>query len=156
MKKSMVALLLLFPLSTHSQSTLLTSEDWKYQFNHGQIAELGSAIEEVESWESFNQWLCFSNQQIEFLCAVYDENTLVPSLFIENAYGIFLIDAHVEDRLDCQDTIEHWKELASSNPDICVFAAHMPQVKFDDESKKPRNLFYIKRLKTSLGYWDAY
>ncbi|MCM0605099.1 MAG: hypothetical protein KA715_03340 [Xanthomonadaceae bacterium] len=106
-------------------------------------------------WESYDQWQCFSLNQITFECATYDRDTLVPSIKAKNDKGIIFFDVHVEDELHCEDTLIQWRDLVHGGSKICLLAAYMPDVDMgvDEATKKPNSLWYIDQIKSRNGYW---
>jgi hypothetical protein len=136
---------------------LLSEEDLKFeQIDNENGRALGSEIGSENPWESYNQWQCFDMDVIEFTCADYDHGTLVPAIRAETKSEVFLFDTHVEDRLDCEQTLSIWRDLVLGGKEICVFAAHMPDVDLDLDQNRPQSLWYINRLKGVGGYWNLY
>ena len=109
-------------------------------------------------WESFNQWQCFSKEQLYFECVNYDENTLVPSIRVETDVESLFFDLHVEDNFACEETLAIWDDLFQGGAEFCVYAAHMKSFDLDkdEESQKVQTLWYIEKLKGHSGYWDIY
>ena len=160
MKKIIIgAVLLIFCilLSGFVYTQLLTQEDIEFQeFDNAQGAALGSISKIDWPWESYNQWQCFSIKKLNYDCADYVNGALVPSLRVETQQEIFLFDVHVEDRLDCEHTLAQWRTLIGGGQEVCIFAAHMPDVDIDAENGKPQSLWYINRLKGVDGYWNLF
>lgn len=136
---------------------LLSDDDLEFQRidNENGVA-LGSELRSEHPWGSYNQWQCFSLEKVKFDCVDYDHGTLVPSIRVESEGEIFLFDTYVEDRLDCEQTLSRWQNLAAGGREICVFAAHMPDVDLDLDQNRPQSLWYINRLKGAGGYWNLY
>lgn len=159
--KSWIAAFCLFAICISASalvySRLLSDEDIEFQRldNENGVA-LGSELQSEHPWGSYNQWQCFRLETVEFVCADYDYGTLVPSLRVESDEEVFLFDTYVEDRLDCKQTLLHWQNLTVGGREICVFAAHMPDVDLDLDQNKPQSLWYINRLKGAGGYWNLY
>ena len=144
-------------LSGFVYTQFLTQEDIEFQeFDNAQGAALGSAPKMQWPWESYNQWQCFSIEKLNYDCADYDNGTSVPSLRIEAEQDIRLFDVHVEDQLDCEQTLDRWRALIDGGQEVCIFAAHMPDVDLDDEGGKPQSLWYINRIKGINGYWNLF
>jgi hypothetical protein len=159
--KRWVIILGLFLVSSSSSDVrydqLLSKEDFEFQHTDNEKGmALASDPRSEQSWESYNQWLCFSTKNVELECADYDYGTLVPSIRIEVRNRVFLFDTHVEDRFDCEQTLSIWSHLASGGGEVCIFAAHMPDVELGLDQNKPQSLWYINRLKGVGGYWNMY
>lgn len=136
---------------------LLSEVDLDFQeidINYG--SALSSGLQSSSHWESYNQWQCFNLEMVKFDCVDYDHGTLVPSIRVESEGEIFLFDAHVEDRLDCEQTLARWRDLAADGREICIYAANMPDVELGLDQNKPQSLWYISRVKGSGGYWNLY
>lgn len=80
----------------------------------------------------------------------------MPSITVDIGSELFLFDTHVEDRLDCQTTLNTWRDLSVGGQELCIFAARMPDVDLDADEDKPRSLWYVRRLKGTAGYWDLF
>lgn len=117
---------------------------------------LGSELKSEHPWGSYNQWQCFHMSQVEFTCADYDHGNLVPSISVTTESDLFLFDTHVEDRLDCEQTLSAWRQLLVGGSEVCIFAAHMPDVDLDSDGRLPQSLWYISRLKGVGGYWNLF
>ncbi len=136
---------------------LLSEEDLEFhRIDNENGVALGSELRSEHPWGSYNQWQCFSLDIVKFDCADYDHGTLVPSLSVESEAEVFLFDTYVEDRLDCEQTLSVWRYLVSGGREICIFAAHMPDVDLGLDQNKPQSLWYINRLKGAGGYWNLY
>jgi hypothetical protein len=139
--------------------SLLTWEDREMEredFLDG--PSLTSMSDHQVHWESFNQWQCFSKEQLYFECVNYDENTLVPSIRVETDVESLFFDLHVEDNFACEETLAIWDDLFQGGAEFCVYAAHMKSFDLDkdEESQKVQTLWYIEKLKGHSGYWDIY
>ncbi len=159
--KKVIIVISLFAVCTTASAFVYTqvlSEDDLVleQIDNENGTAMSSVPESENPWESYNQWQCFDMATVEFTCAVYDLDTLVPSLRVETASEVFLFDTHVEDRLDCEQTLSIWRDLVSGGKEICVFAAHMPDVDLDLDQNRPQSLWYINRLKGANGYWNLH
>jgi hypothetical protein len=136
---------------------LLSEDDLVFEQIENENGTAMSSVPESENpWESYNQWQCFDMAVVEFTCANYDHGTLVPAMRAETESEVFLFDTHVEDRLDCEQTLSIWRDLVLGGKEICVFAAHMPEVDLDLDQNRPQSLWYINRLKGVGGYWNLY
>ena len=134
---------------------LLNEDDLEFQEidnRNGSALSSGSLSE--RQWESYNQWQCFHREIVQFDCVHYDHGTFVPGLRVETASEVFFFDTHVEDRLDCEQTLSTWRDLVLGGHEICVFAALMPDVDLGFDQNKSQSLWYISRLKGAGGYWD--
>ena len=141
--------------SAYAFTELISYEDIVFQEQFYARGEALSSSDDSEfKWESYNQWQCFKTDQLFFECVEYDSEIFVPSISVETDADIFHFDVHVEDKLDCQQTINIWKKLFQFGPQACIFAANLPDVDFDVENGKPQSLWYIQRLKGVQGYWD--
>jgi hypothetical protein len=136
---------------------LLSDDDLEFQRidNENGVA-LGSELRGEHPWGSYNLWQCFNLVTVKFDCADYDHGTLVPAIRAETESEVFLFDTYVEDRLDCEQTLSIWRDLVLGGKEICVFAAHMPDVDFDLDQNKRQSLWYINRIKGAAGYWNLY
>lgn len=138
-------------------SHLLSEGDLDYQaIDNDNGSALSSGLQSGSHWESYNQWQCFKLEVVEFYCVDYDHGTLVPAIRARAESEVFLFDTHVEDRLDCQQTLSVWRDLAESGSEICIFAAHMPDVDLGLDEGRSQSLWYINRLKGVGGYWNVY
>lgn len=159
--KKWIAVFCLFAICASASgfvyTQLLSDEDLRFQRidNENGVA-LGSELRGEHPWGSYNQWQCFSLEIVKFNCADYDYGTLVPSLRVESEEEVFLFDTYVEDRLDCEQTLSVWRDSVSGGREICIFAAHMPDVDLGLDQNKPQSLWYINRLKGAGGYWNLY
>lgn len=136
---------------------LLTQDDIEFQeFENSIGVALGSELESEWPWGSYNQWQCFSVENLIYDCANYDSGTLVPSLSVATEHEIFLFDVHVEDRLDCEQTLMQWRALINRGRDVCIFAAQMPDVDIEPDGSRPQSLWYINRIKGVDGYWNLF
>lgn len=133
---------------------LLSEDDLDFQEING--SALSSGLQSDSPWESYNQWQCFNLEKVKFDCVDYDHGTLVPGISAETESEVFLFDTHVEDRLDCEQTLSIWRDLVLGGKEICVFAAHIPDVDLDLDQNRPQSLWYINRLKGVGGYWDLF
>lgn len=141
---------------SHFSGSVLTQEDFLLAEEDNTFGPAMSAgpNEEVQ-WESFNQWMCFPTVSVSFECAEYDEKILVPSIRAQTEEQLFHFDALVEDRIPCEKTLLDWKNISSESPEVCVFAAPMPETDMGEESGRSQTLWYIHTLKTANGYWPA-
>lgn len=136
---------------------LLTQDDIEFQeFDNAQGVALGSELKNEWPWGSYNQWQCFDISMLTYDCADYDYGTLVPSLRLDTEQEILHFDVHVEDRLDCQQTLSQWRSLIDRGNEVCIFAAHMPDVDMGLDGNKAQSLWYINRLKGVDGYWNLF
>lgn len=136
---------------------LLSENDLEFQrIDNASAVALGSELTSEHQWGSYNQWQCFNMSQIELTCADYDHGTLVPSIRVATEREIFLFDVHVEDRLDCEQTLSAWRKLLVGGIEACIFAAHMPDIDLDLDGELPQSLWYINRLKGVGGYWNLF
>ena len=87
---------------------------------------------------------------------VYTQLLSDEDLESESEEEVFLFDTYVEDRLDCEQTLLRWQNLAAGGREICIFATHMPDVDLGLDQNKPQSLWYINRLKGAGGYWSLY
>lgn len=158
MKKVIIIFSLLAICATASAfvyTQLLSEDDLVFEQIENENGTAMSSVPESENpWESYNQWQCFDMAVVEFTCAAYDQDILVPSLRVETASEVFLFDTHVEDRLSCEQTLQIWQNLAAGGKEICIFAANMPDVELELDNNKPQSLWYINRIKGANGYWD--
>jgi hypothetical protein len=159
--KKWIVLFLLFAVGAAASgfvyTRLLSEEDLEFQrINNENGVALGSLLQSEHPWGSYNQWQCFSLESVTFDCVIYDVDTLVPSISFESEDEVLYFDTYVEDRLQCQETLNHWQELAEGGDEICIFAAHMPDVDWAPDHDKPQSLWYINRLKGAGGYWNLY
>lgn len=79
-----------------------------------------------------------------------------PRLSVETENEILFFDVHVEDRLDCEQTLAHWRDLIKGGREVCIFAAHVPYVDMDSDGDRPQSLWYINRIKGVGGYWNLF
>lgn len=136
---------------------LLNEEDLEYQrIDNANGVAMGSALKSEWPWGSHNQWRCFDKSQIELTCADYDHGTLVPSIRAVTEKEIFLFDTHVEDRLDCKQTLSIWHDLLADGKEVCIFAANMPDVDLGLDEGRAQSLWYINRIKGIGGYWNLF
>lgn len=136
---------------------VLSEDDLAFEQIDNENGTAMSSVPDSENpWESYNLWQCFDMATVEFTCAVYDQDTLVPSLRVETTSEVFLFDTHVEDRLSCEQTLQIWQNLASGGKEICIFAASMHDVELELDNNKPQSLWYINRIKGANGYWDLH
>lgn len=150
--------LLFFSASTSGflNSQLLTYEDIEFQrLDNAKGTVLASSDKNSWFWESYNQWQCFDVANLNYDCANYDYDTLVPSVRVETEVDVFFFDLHVEDHLDCPQTLNQWRNLIGEQQEVCIFAARMPEVEvgLSDQGKR-QSLWYINRIKGVGGYWD--
>jgi len=143
--------------STFFYRNLLVEDDLDYQtIDNNNGSALSSGLQSDSHWESYNQWQCFNLTVVEFYCVDYDRGTLVPAIRAEAESEVFLFDTHVEDRLDCEQTLLVWRDLVLGGTEICAFAAKVPAVDLGLDENKPQSLWYIRRLKGTNGYWDLF
>lgn len=159
--KKMIVALVLFAVCISAvgfrYSELLTQEDIEFQeLDNSNGVALGAEIESEWPWGSYNQWQCFSVENLRYDCADYDNGTLVPSLSIVTQQELLLFDVHVEDRLDCKQTLSQWRTLIDGGREVCIFAAHMPDVEMESDGDRPQSLWYINRIKGVRGYWNLF
>ena len=160
MKKVVVALILFVGCASafgFTYTHLLDEGDIEFQRidNFSGVA-LGAELKSEHPWGSYNQWQCFHMSHVELTCADYDNGTLVPSISVTTENDLFLFDAHVEDRLDCEHTLSAWRQLLAGGSEVCIFAAHMPGVDLDSDGDRPQSLWYINRLKGAGGWWSLF
>jgi len=131
--------------------TLLSQADIDWLIDQNQLGpHLSSPTDDDKSWESYDRWQCFKVANIDLQCATYDNSIEVPGLVIEDHKHTFLFDTHLEDRLNCKQTIDTWNELLFDSIEACILAAEMPGV-FDESDEI--SLWYIHAIKTEYGYW---
>lgn len=136
---------------------LLTKDDVDFQeLDNSNGVALGSVLKSEWPWGSYNQWQCFSIENLSYDCADYDNGTLVPSLRVTTDREILLFDVHVEDRLECEQTLLQWRALIDHGREACIFAAHMPDVEMESDGDRPQSLWYISRIKGVGGYWNLF
>ncbi len=160
MKKAFV-IFSLFAICTAASgfvdTQLLSEDDLEYErIDNDNGSALSSELESDSPWESYNEWQCFDMTVVEFTCANYDYGTLVPSISVVSRNEILVFDTHVEDRLNCEQTLRLWQDLTAEGREICIFAAQMPDVDLGLDENKPQSLWYISRLKGVDGYWNLH
>ena len=160
MKKIIVALGLFMvcgSVAGFTYSELLSQEDIEFQeLDNSKGVALGSAFESELIWGSYKQWKCFGVENLSYDCADYDNGPLVPSLSVEAEHETLIFDVHVEDRLDCEQTLAQWRTLINGGSEACIFAAHLPDVDMESGGVRPQSLWYINRIKGAGGYWNLF
>ena len=130
--------------------SLLTSQDYELEIaerNSGQPA-LSSPVDE-EPWESFNQWLCFLNDEVEFHFAEEDYRgwKKIPTVVASSVGHRFEISLSPEVSRDHDQVMMEWVAFMNESSRICVYAAYLQPIA-DDCS-----LWTLARIKTENGYW---
>jgi len=143
--------------SGYVYTQLLSEDDLEFQrIDNDNGVALGSELRSEHPWGSYNQWQCFNLSSVDFTCADYDYGTLVPALRVEAENEVFLFDTYVEDQLNCEQTLLLWQNLTAGGRELCIFAAHMPDVDLGLDQNMPQSLWYINRIKGAGGYWNLY
>lgn len=118
---------------------------------------IASAPDAERQWESYNQWQCFDLQNVFFECALYDEEIKVPSITVYSDDAETFFDVHLEDNLDCNETLYNWRQLVDGGDQICIYAAKMQNTKIiEDTGETSVDLWYLTTVKGNNGYWSIY
>ncbi len=149
----MSSTILLSSFRGNDARSLLTSQDYELEIaerTSGQPA-LSSPMDE-EPWESFNHWLCFSNDevQLQFSAVDYRGWKKIPTVVASSVGHRFEISLSPEVSRDHDQVIMEWVALMNESSRICVYAAYLQPIA-DDGS-----LWTLARIKTEKGYWKDY
>lgn len=108
-------------------------------------------------WSSYNQWLCFSSQNIEMSCleAEYNGIKKVPVLHLTEGTHYFEFSMDPEPALDCNKVIDRWNALLKNELAFCAYAAPLQELDITayDSNAETGSVWIINQLKTAKGYW---
>jgi hypothetical protein len=112
---------------------------------------LSAALTAEFYWQSFNKWLCFPSREAEFACSETDfGKSLLPTIRIAGSQGTrFDFDIDPEPDLDCEETLNVWRELIANQQSFCVYAAYLQDL--DDNHE----LWVIETVKSNRGVWTV-
>jgi hypothetical protein len=139
-----------------SPQWILTEEDRALEATQKRRA-LGSSVHENPSWESFNEWRCFSTKDIEltYLEHIWDPETKPELKERSAAIGVSSNEGHLE--FDYEDShftgqnpdliLSKWKGLIAGERTVCIYAAYL------EELDETTSSWIITGLKTTRGYW---
>lgn len=117
-----------------------------------QEPELTSAPEEEEQyWESFNEWNCFPEKQIDIYCAeiIYDGvDILVPAIDIKLQDHFYSFNLDPSLPMNCLGILEEWRHLLTHQKNICILAAELKSNRGSNSS-----YWYIHTIETTNGFW---
>ena len=130
--------------------SLLSAEDWSLEIaerSSGRPA-LSNVIGESE-WESFNQWLCFSAEEIElnFVDVEYGGLKKIPTVVARSVGHRFEISLSPEVSRNPNRVMAEWEDLVMGSSRVCLYAAYLQPIA-DDVS-----LWTLSQMKTEKGYW---
>jgi hypothetical protein len=133
------------------QSQILTKQDIEYQnFTNSDGRILGSALDDPEYWESYNQWLCFPSAEIvETKTEIHGhwQQTYILGASLGNQY--FEFDVPLELNWDFEKVRQEWVGLLANTSEVCILGAFLQSQKNDE------SLWIIQQIKTENGYWSA-
>jgi len=137
---------------------LLTSGDWEFEkADRDDGSALSSPIGQSPRWESFNEWQCFSTQNIHLECTELDDGSIqVPTLRVGRAGHILDFSMDPEPSFDCEQVRMDLIDLLDQEDSFCVYAAHLqehPSENFGDPDVISWNLWIMSQVKTQKGYW---
>ncbi|MFN8370283.1 MAG: hypothetical protein U0T83_06625 [Bacteriovoracaceae bacterium] len=149
----LISVVLLFNLSFSWQDNsydILNENDWNLYKQNNENPALSSSVQDEIQWKSYNKWRCFSSEKLEFSCGTVDYNGEhdVPIINIEdNEY-----DLSPEYTWDCKKIIQVWSKLIENEKSVCIYGAYLQDLELE---KITSSLWYIERIKTSKGYFQA-
>lgn len=144
-------------MDINDNDNILEDEDyrmWEYDLSQGPI--LSSPLNAKEKFESYNEWHCFSTDSIELECTdinYNDKDKQVPTIIAKTDTLIYNFDLSPEIDWDCPEIIHTWNDLFEDERSICVYAAYLQDLEFDNSNSERNTLWYISRIKTSGDYW---
>ena len=125
-------------------------------FTHGPA--LSAPLNGSPYWATYNQWLCFSTQNIEisYVEAEYGEIRKLPTLHVTEGSHFFEFSMDPEPAPDFDNITEKWKALLKDEAEFCVYAAPLQELDASnyDTSAESASLWIIYQLKTAKGYWN--
>lgn len=110
---------------------------------------LQSALDSSEPWGSYNQWLCFSSQQVsvDVVETTYDDKIeQVPVLYA--SLPRYQFEITISSEIDNPDrVVDKWRDLLDETSNICAYAAFL-------QNLGSRSLWIISKLKSEKGVWE--
>lgn len=144
-----------------SQYSLLNKEDMgrvSLEVEHGPA--LSAPLDALPRWESFNNWFCFSTENIQLECTeILDTHEFVPTVSVTRDSIRFDFSLDAEPVVDCANVKANWEYLLQDQPSFCVFAAFLQNSPPDDlgiDAIKNWSIWITRTIKSKKGYWDAY
>lgn len=139
--------------------SLLIDEDFQLE-NEQDRPALSSVIGEEPAWESFNEWQCYSANQIMLYCSINSfsnwdgtvDEKRIPSIRISTDSGEILefdYDANGTFKVDCELTLQEWTRLLHQSKILCLFGAYLQDI------AEGETYWILDRLKTSNGLWPT-
>lgn len=136
------------------EPTLLATADRALQ--QSQLQErrpaLSAPLSEVDYWESYNEWSCFSSEALEFTCAVINyEGWRQSPVIVANREGHrFEYDLDPTFNWDCEFTLGEWRRVIADSPEVCLFGAYLQPLEASG------SLMVLSQIKSEHGYWKEF
>lgn len=140
-------------------SNLLNADDLELErVDREDGPELSAPLNANPRWESFNEWQCFSTQDVQLECTELDSPEMrVPTIRVKSTMQFFDFSMDPEPDMDCEYVIEKWKMLLETEDSFCTYAAYLqdiPSDHFVDEGVDSWTLWIVEQVKTTKGYWS--
>lgn len=146
---------------TWSHYNLLSQEDRDLEnLDRQEQPVLSSALDSDFYWESFNEWQCFSTENIQFECTELDHGVqYVPTMRISRNEELFDFSLDPEHELDCKGILNEWSALLEHEGSFCTYAAYLqdlPNDSFEAEGINFWGLWIVSQVKSRKGYWKKW
>lgn len=130
---------------------ILSEEDFEMESTESATRPaLSSSLDEGSQWQSFNQWMCFSSESVEFSCAEIDYGkSSLPNLSVRGDDNIlYELSIDPEPGLKCETILEAWKAIIDKQNGFCAYAA------FLQDFGQGHELWIVDAFKTYSGRWS--
>jgi hypothetical protein len=159
MKKQLVCITALFVAATSLSMyrapyrDLLSEEDYRREEEGSKTpAVTAPSRDGIVDWKSFDQWQCFSTDQLKTECDPDEDGQDIcyPHLIVEQGADVFDFQLLTPgDYLNSNWILSRWHSLLTDEDSFCVYSAYLPDISSPHES-----VFSIDQLKTVKGYWE--
>lgn len=144
----------MYSITTGWSASFLNESDFKLQEKSNyQGPPLRYFDEEGALVPSYNEWLCFSTEGLTLTCSEHEMDELIKTPMIASYAGTnaFEMEPSPTDGVDCEQTLEIWKNLLDEEENFCVLGSYLQDLPTGGSEK--RSLWVLEALKTERGYW---
>jgi len=135
-------------------STVLAEDDYEMErLSREDGPALSSEIGSKNPWESYNEWRCFPTKAVELSCVEIEyggERRRSPTIGAVSDDHRFEYDLDPTFRWDCEFTLNEWREVIGTSPEVCLFGAHLQPL------EEGASLWVLSDIKSQDGYWEEY
>lgn len=110
---------------------------------------------DVNYWESYNQWMCFNPDQVQFesVGIKYDVWKQMPQATVSALGQVFEVSPSADLKFDTPKVLDQWLALLNGSKQICLYAAFLQSM--DSNEGRLDSLWILNRIKTENGTWTV-